>query len=187
MWWVNTRCKLSSSRFQPLTAKSIKIVKRDHIYMETTQDSQSWCYQKSFWQTTTGSSAIPTNALNWAADDDFYLIFYYKVVTAHKNTQADRHIDIWPRSFFLIFKNDCALCPMLNSTSNRTEGNALQIRQVVVATRALCWSFDFCYFLDFISIWLSFCFPSLKPNAQHFLLPRFASCGLCCLVGFSRS
>lgn len=106
------------------------------------------------------------------SDNDFYLIFYYKVVTAHINKQIQLQTQthsqpqntackvmecvsvsnpfcLCIRSYLpFSFWRMTVQCPVVNPQNHRQHG--IINKTVAVATRVLCRSFDFSLFLDYI-------------------------------------
>lgn len=126
------------------------------------------------------------------SDDDFYLIFYYKVVTAHNNKQTHkscnkhRHtvnykiLDVksWNASLWAFFFLFCSYtrsylpfsfwrmtvqCPVVNPQNHRQHG--IINKTVAVATRVLCRSFDFFRF-SWLHTKCHFCYTHIAPRCN---------------------
>lgn len=158
--------------------------------METTQHTQSRCYQTKFLANNQRIVAAIPKWMHWTELNWWWFLFNILLQSCHrtqtyvlkqKGRQAWRPMNTL--TFFAHFKTWlCSLfvsSRMAQSNSNQTDGNTLQTRQTAVATRALCSSFDLAAI--FLTLYQFGCFLfvceslSLKPNAQHFLLPHLVS------------
>lgn len=193
VWIVKVKANLCGEQIFVVTIPLIQTLhplnsKTDHIY----ESERRWWQRRRRRRTQSCSlkkkvlahnslHRLPFRQMRWT-NDDFYLIFYYKVVTIliHTFGQLGFTNKLTHECAFSHFERWLCMCSM-NLKDGHKDDNTLKIRLLWFATRTLCWSFDFCSISSWLYYIIFVCLMFLSINQKvELFIARHRSY---CLVG----